>query len=196
MGQIGLATVFLAVAYAIGIVMEYLGELYCEWWFNKVKRDRVEKFYRQNQATLKEGPIRFLELDPSPNQTQDTSQDKSPQKHKDTKEYIGEMRFFVMRSSALLYADITAQISRLRLIRVLPIAEIILLIAILGQIPKAQSPALWVTAVALLIAIFGINILAIRSRFGRYCRAVERSYLILLLERNDQAQQNEVSADA
>jgi hypothetical protein len=93
---------------------------------------------------------------------------------------VGKMRFYVMNHSALLYADIAAQISRFRLIRVLFLAEAIVILAIIGQLRFGFSPFL-IVMFGLVFFIAYANFLAIRSRFNRYCRAIERSYTVLMI---------------
>lgn len=83
-----------------------------------------------------------------------------------------------------LYPEISAQINRFRLIRVLFVVEIILLIAFLNQL-KSHISAMNIIITIIIIASACINYGAIDSRFHRYCRAVERSYYISKLKNQE-----------
>jgi hypothetical protein len=96
---------------------------------------------------------------------------------------IGKMRFYVMGHSERLYTDISDQISRFRVIRALVWVELILLFAVYNRLSYDPSE-LWTAVKWFIIIILIVNFFAIYSRFGRYCRAVERSYLILLIDQS------------
>ncbi len=164
-----LAPVFIALAYGVGIVSEYVGERAFEWLLDRIKKRRMPKYVSDNEVALYDDPI----LGSFANQ---------PSKERDLDGLaacVGKMRFYVMNHSALLYADIAAQISRFRLIRVLFLAEGIVVLAIIGQLRFGFSPFL-IVMFGLVVFIAYANFLAIRSRFNRYCRAVERSYSVLM----------------
>jgi hypothetical protein len=165
-----LATVFVALAYGVGIVSEYIGEQTFEWLFDRIKRRRMSKYVSDNEVALYDDPI----LGSFANQS-------SEERDLDSlAACVGKMRFYVMNHSALLYADIAAQISRFRLIRVLFLAEAIVILAIIGQLRFGFSPFL-IVMFGLVFFIAYANFLAIRSRFNRYCRAIERSYTVLMI---------------
>jgi hypothetical protein len=91
------------------------------------------------------------------------------------------MRFYVMNHSPSLSAEISAQISRFRLIRALFLVEVILLVAVM-RLVRGNPSNLWSAALLMIAVIALANYYAVRSRFGRYCRAVERSYKVLMIE--------------
>ncbi len=160
------STIFIAAAYALGIVAEFLGEKCFEWRLNQIKKKRVIEFIEENDSFIRNDPIfKNFQL-----------KDKKKWNCDKLKGCIGKMRFCVMSKNSLLYADISAQINRLRLIRVLFIVEMILLFAVLKKL--YLQPKIYLIFITLTIfAITVINIFAIFSRFGRYCRSVERSFL-------------------
>lgn len=169
--QIGLSMIFIATAYALGIVTEYVGERCFEWLLDRTKIRRMSRYLEANKTLLENSLLLKPYLQQHPEK-------RNP---KDLAECIGKMRFFVMNHSAPLYADIAAQISRFRLIRALFLVAVILAIAVIRQL-FYQPILLWWATLSLIIALAMANFFAIRSRFGRYCRSVERSYLILLID--------------
>jgi hypothetical protein len=170
--QVGLATIFVALAYALGIVVEYVGERCFEWLMTRTKRKRMLKFLRDNEELLANSPILRPFL-PKGSKKGDVNE---------LADCIGVMRFYVISHSTTLCAEIAAQINRFRLIRALFLVEVILLVAIVGQLVQDLTAALWWAALLLITAIAVANYFAVRSRFGRYCRAVERSYKVLLMD--------------
>lgn len=169
MNSVILGTIFIALAYGVGIVSEYVAEQAFEWLFDRVKRRRMSDYVSEKEVDLYEDPI----LGSFANQSvEERNLDGMAAS-------IGKMRFYVMNHSSLLYADIAAQISRFRLIRVLFLAEVIFIAAIIGQLRHGFSLFLLVS-LGLVIFIAYANYLAIRSRFQRYCRAIERSYTVLM----------------
>ena len=166
------ATIFIALAYGIGIVSEYIAEQIFEGLLDNTKKKRMSEYVSTHETIMKDSPIlgSFAK------------QPKEKRNLDDLASCVGKMRFFVMNHSALLYADIAAQISRFRLIRVLFLAEAIAFIAIIGQVRYGLT-LFWFVAFALIIFITSANYMAVRSRFNRYCRAVERSYMVLMFER-------------
>ena len=161
------STIFIAAAYAIGIVAEFFGERCFEWLLVKIKKDRVTKFIEMNSKIIENDPL-FEHFTNKPEVDWDVEI---------LKECIGKMRFSIMCNSPALYADISAQINRFRLIRVLFVVEIIFLIAVLKRLIIYFSVD-YILITLIILASAWINYKAIKSRFGRYCRAVERSYLI------------------
>jgi hypothetical protein len=57
--------------------------------------------------------------------------------------------------------------------------EIILIAAVFGQLIQQVSPYM-IGVLVFLIAVAVVNYKAIMSRFNRYCRAIERSYKVLV----------------
>ncbi len=166
--------IFIALSYGVGIVSEYIAEQTFEWLFDRIKRKRILKYVKTDEAILKNSPI-FGSFLRQPKEKRDLDS---------LENYIGKMRFFVMNHSTLLYAEIAAQISRFRLIRVLFLVEVVTFIAIIGLWVN-DSTQFWpfAFALALIVAIASANVMAVRSRFNRYCRAIERSYVVLMSER-------------
>ncbi len=167
-----LTTIFIALAYGVGIVSEYIAEQIFEWLLDSTKKRRMFDYVSTHETVMKNSPIlgSFAR------------QPKEKRNLDGLASCIGKMRFFVMNHSAPLYADIAAQISRFRLIRVLFLVEAIAFVAIIGQLRYGLT-LFWFVTFALIIAIASANYMAIRSRFSRYCRAVERSYMVLMFER-------------
>jgi hypothetical protein len=166
-----LTAVFIALSYAVGLVSEYGGEKTFEWLSDRIRRRHMVEYVKTHQAILKNSPI----LSPFVKGKRDVN---------DLAECMGQMRFFVMNHSAPLYANIDAQISRFRLLRVLFLVEVIILIAVVGQLSHGFT-LVWFAAFILTISIAALNFMAIRSRFGRYYRAIERSYLVLMYDQDE-----------
>ena len=174
-----LAMVFIALAYSLGIVSEYLGERVFEKMFENIKNERMYQYVTEYETMLLQSPI-LAPYFSKPNDERDSSS---------LGEYIGKMRFYVMQKSELLYADIAAQISRFRLIRVLFLVESLVIVGLIGQLRYGFS-FYWLVMFTVMIAMLRLNYEAIRSRFNRYCRAIERSYLVLAFSRNVEIQRD------
>jgi glycosyltransferase involved in cell wall biosynthesis len=172
MDQIGMVAILTAIAYALGIVMEYIGERVFEGVFDSIKVKRVGDYLTnsKHEKALACSPIlESFRAKPSAEWEKD-----------ELKDCIGNMRFYVMHHSSPLYADIAAQINRFRLIRVLFLVEGLIALSLIVKLVSQWMEPLWWFALGLIIIIAVANYRAIRSRFGRYCRSVERSYLILM----------------
>lgn len=97
---------------------------------------------------------------------------------------FGTMRFYVLMKSSALYEEIESQLNRLRVIRILFLVEVILLLAIVP--PFFQNPSWFLGLIGFaLICLAATTLRAIWVRFNRYCRALERSYMVLRLESSD-----------
>lgn len=161
-----------AIAYATGIVSEYIGEQCFEWEIQLIKEKRITKFLKDNNELVKESRIFKTAL----------------QKHqegtavKNAEKVHGTMRFYVMHRSEQLYAEIAKHISRFRLIRVTFIVEIMFAIAIVWQLIVSSPKWMWWVALLGTVAITTANYFAITRRIERYCSAVERSFLTLCYE--------------
>jgi hypothetical protein len=166
-----LITVLISVAYGFGVLFEYLGVIAFEWKHEMIKRKRIDTYYKKNDSILKNNPI-----------FKDYKSNASDQNNKKNGSYHGEMRFYVLKENSSLYSEIELQLNRLRLIRVLFFVTTILLIAILGQLfLKFTVGKLMLSLFILMITFF--NVIAIRHRFNQYCRAIERSFKMLMLEK-------------
>jgi hypothetical protein len=92
------------------------------------------------------------------------------------------MRFAVTQSSEPRSAEVEDRIKRLRLIRVLSIVELIgLCCAIVWTVRLHLGALFLVDAVLAVMTVF--IVVAIESRFVRYCRAIERSFLRITVMR-------------
>lgn len=171
-----LTTVFAAVAYGTGIFTEFLGFSLFEGFHDEIKRKRIIKYVKdlkENKMKLDESPIlRILE---------ETEPDGITKEQ--ARKCIGPMRFYVLMESPILYQDIAYQLHRLRLIRILFIAEVIVMVAVSYQLYQLTSLPLAGLFGFLLLTIYA-TFKAILHHFNRYCRAVERSYRALIYERS------------
>jgi len=170
-----LLVIVIAIAYGFGVLFEFIGLIAFEWWFDKIKRNRLIEYLNSNRSIIAGSPILKKYVN--------SSSKKVDVKEEEARSCIGTMRFYVLMKNSALYSEIESQMNRLRLIRVLFLVELILLFAIGGQLLQKFSLSmfsLWMLVVVIAIA----NIEAIRKRFHRYCRAIERSYQLLMLEQN------------
>lgn len=170
-------TIFIAIAYGVGILSEYIGLSIFEGRLDTIKKNRMRKYLKElkeNGADLEKNPIlkKFEGIPPE----------------KITKKQaiscIGSMRFNVLKESPELYQDIASQLHRLRLIRILFLVEVILLVGIVCLVGRSllngDFSLLSMGALIFFGAVAYANFRAIMSRFDRYCRAVERSYKALM----------------
>ncbi len=132
-----MSTVFLALAYSLGIVMEFIGKAIFEWWLNKIKKDKMEEFLVDLLNTDKN----LLICSPILKGFADQEPDEWVRKK--LAECIGKMRFSVMSKNTELYKEIATQISLFRLIRVLCLVEVILVIAALLKLIKEPNNDFW-----------------------------------------------------
>jgi hypothetical protein len=95
-------------------------------------------------------------------------------------ERFGFMRMYVLRHSTDLYAEVTNQITRLRLARVIVGCLLIADVALLITATKQPSTSLIGTTAVVAATTYG-GFRAMHRRFSRYVRAVERSFLVLRL---------------
>lgn len=174
--EVVLATIVTAIAYAVGVLSEFAGWIAFEWWLDRIKMSRLPKYLRRNHAILKQSLL-LAEYLATPPKALDLSTASA---------LYGEMRFDVLMRSPRLYKEIESQINRFRLIRVLFLVELILFLAVVGQLLRGSLPMLMGTMV-LIIVIGCVNVVAIGYRFHRYCRAIERSYKALLMAQRPEA---------
>ena len=91
------------------------------------------------------------------------------------------MRFYVLMKNPELYEDISSQLHRYRLLRMLFLAVVLFIVGIAVQMIYESSPFLS-CALMFLIVIAVLDVAVIYDRFNRYCRAIERSYTVLMLD--------------
>lgn len=169
------STVFVAVAYTVGVFSEFIAREAFEWLFIRVKKKSVKKYLKNlrdcNVNLTKDPILRGLE-------------EYSPKKSKKgcVKFLSGLMRFHVLMKSPELYQDIASQLHRFRLMRILFLAEVFLMVAIIRQLLRGFSSSLMV-ALVLLTVIAIMNAVVIYDRFKRYNRSIERSYTVLMLDK-------------
>jgi hypothetical protein len=168
-----LAIIFAAVVYGVGLISEYVGGEIFEWWLKRIKRARLAKYLRKNYANLGKSTI-LAEYAAVPLEQISVTEEAI--------ELIGAMRFHVMMESPELYQEIESQINRFRLVRVLFLVEVIVVLAMTIQMLRVPSPIL-VCLLVLVLVLAVANVSAVKRRFERYCRAVERSYKVLVLDR-------------
>ena len=151
-----------ALAYSFGVVFEYLGRLIFEWRLDQIKDDRLVVYAETLDKLQASDPTLAERL-----------------------AIIGRshglMRFFVLGRNPALYGEIDLQIARMRLARVLFLSECLAFVAGIRLLLRDCSPLLLFGCG--LMAIFGyITVRAVTTQFNRYCRAIERSCTMLLLD--------------
>jgi len=174
----GVATaLFAAVVYAVGVISEFVGESAFRRRFDRVRGERFAKYIGENRELFDKDPILGkLAEDPATKIDLDAAS-----------QCVGQMRFHVLMKSPSLYTDIDSQLNRLRLIRVLFLAELILTGAIVALLLRHFS--VYLVCSLLLVIVVGVaNWMAVTQRFHRYNRSVERAYRALRLALPDVAQ--------
>lgn len=169
-----LATLFVSIAYGIGILTEFLGFWLFEGFHDNIKKKRMAEYLKdlkEDNVDLARSPIlKKLEGVPPDEITK-----------KQARSCIGPMRFYVMKENPNLYHDIEYQLHRLRLIRILFIAEVIIMVAVAWQLKQNASKPLLSVLVFFIVTVT-ITFMAIKHYFNRYCRSVERSYKALVFD--------------
>ncbi len=162
--------IFISVVYGLGLLFEFIGLISVEWLLDIIKRRRIDNYYTKENELVSNKPIlnKF--------QKSDSNKIKAS--------YHGEMRYYVRMKSSELYSIIEKELNWLRLTRVLFIVELILLAGIVVKIAqnKVITISLLLFLFAILVVIFIATGVVIFHRFGRYCRAIERSFKMLMLE--------------
>lgn len=161
-----------AVTYSVGLIAEFVARVCWEWRLDRIKQQRLGEFVNANRLRLLKSPcLREYSADASAKIPEGAGKRK-----------MGQMRFEIMTLSSELSREVESQISRLRLVRVLPFVELLFLLGAGRYYWRRPSGALVLGCIALL-AILVANIGAIDSRFDRYCNNIERAYKILVLDR-------------
>lgn len=182
-----LAIPALALAYAMGVISETVSRYMFEWWLESIKQKRLAKYFMDNHALLSQTPLfaKYADIDPQ----------KVTKVTIDDDQMTGKMRFFVMMKNDKLHREIEGQLNQLRVTRVLFVFLVItffsLVISVMRLCFNRQSGALSVALIALLVVTIvfsAANLKAIYDRFNRYCRAVERSYLVLLMDESSKTE--------
>lgn len=175
-------TVFISVAYGFGVLFEYIGMVAFEWWFAIVKARRFSRFIALNSTVLEKSSFLKEYVDTS-SEEEDANNKEDGTNKQEMRSAHGAMRFYVLMKSSTLYSEIKSQLDRVRLIRILFFVELILLFAVIIQLNRGFS--LTMRNLGIIISlIMVLNIAAINNRFHRYCRAIERSYKMLILHQN------------
>ena len=92
------------------------------------------------------------------------------------------MRFTVMKSGGALDREVEGQVSRLRLVRILFLVQLIILSGVVACFFKdSPSKKPLSECVVLLLVLMFVNLAAIRHRCEMYCRAIERAYEVSVL---------------
>lgn len=158
-------TLLTAMSYALGITVEYVARSVFEWRLDKIKARRIKPFLVEWEGLRSELNGRLPEAVAS----------EIVRSH-------GLMRFAVIEVSEPLAVEVEDQIKRLRLIRVLCLVEALTgLSAVVWTVRTLRGPMLILDLT--LVAIFIFSLKAVENRFDRYCRAIERSFLLVMLSR-------------
>ena len=181
-GGVLLSTIFVAAAYTIGIVSEYITRGLFEGKLDEIKINRMRIYLKENYENLRKSPIlkKYLKI---PLNKIDAEIGK-----KEALECIGPMRYHVMMENSELYQEIESHLHKLRLTRILFLVVMILMFAIFFRLQHAQNlqsdDSLFLVIMLEFLALAAIaTIKAVKDRSDRYCRAVERSYRALVLDR-------------
>jgi len=165
LGPIVIGVALGAVAYAMGFIAEFVARVMFEWRLDRVKRKRFSAFLEDNPKLLdKDTWLRGLVGKPSK-----LGQEAGTR-------VIGLMRFSIILRSPELSREVDSHVKRMRVLRMLALAQFLFLPAVarnFWDVPFLL--ALLLIALALLAA----TCCAVEDRFQRYCREIERSYLVL-----------------
>jgi hypothetical protein len=168
-------TILATLAYAVGVLAEYLGRVLFEWKMDAIKVDRFGKFLQANYPNLRRSPLLASFADKP---IHDVTVPK-----KETLSLVGLMRSYILMVSPPLSGAVELQISRLRLIRPLFLIWLILGATVVRELLRSPSKLLWFALVLIAISAW-INAHAVFSRFERYCKEIERAYRLLVFERH------------
>ena len=177
-----LATIFVAVAYPVGVFSEYLTRDFFEDKLEEIRMNRMRIYLEENHANLRKSPIleKYASIPPTDISTIITKEE--------ARKCTGPMRFHVLMENTELYREIESQLHRLRLMRTLFLVVVLFLAAAVSRLivtwylHQDISLFLLVVIVFFVLAAFA-DFKAIKDRSHRYCRAVERSYRALVLDR-------------
>ncbi|MCD8071739.1 MAG: hypothetical protein LUE10_00865, partial [Alistipes sp.] len=161
----------LSVAYSLGIAIETISlTIFEKWIFKKLPVKKMAEWLKDKPILKKDPLFKYI---------------NGPElKWKKVRSCYGHCRFKILECNQVLYGEIESQISRMRLIRVLFIFEILIWIASLIFFIRIwvcgepwhgwMSPIIFsFTGVTIITAL---TFWASRTRYERYFRAIERSY--------------------
>jgi hypothetical protein len=165
----------------MGIVAEFAARALSEWRLNQVKFKRLKEFLKDNKSVLRQDPI--LQRVFNPGSGKGDVEDVTDQRVKDitkkqAKLIVGLMRFQIMRTHQDLSKEVESHVKRMRVLRVLALVELLLVVGLCPHLWHTCSLLLAVLSFLVLL-VLGITFYAVNDRFERYCRAIERSYLLL-----------------
>lgn len=178
--EVIVALTFTAIVYAVGVISENGGRVVFEGWFDRIKERKLRKCIEGNADLFCDDPL----LRP----LYGTLPSKKKEKRELFSSTVGGMRYYIMANEPTLYAEVETQLNRVRLIRVTVFVELLILWPSirLSQIYPGVS---WFVLTCWSV-IFLSNLIAIRSRFLRYCRSIERAYKTLALARQADAEKD------
>ena len=168
---ITMVAMLLPAAYGSGLIVEYLGMLPFESQFDVVKERRFPAYVQQNLAWLSKNSL-FKNSIPDL---------RSLPKNAGRRMY-GEMRFFVLMNSALLYQEIERHLNQVRILRSLTIVVFFFIVGMIVRLVTSGVSILSVLGLLAFILLLIFNIRAILHRFNQYCRAIERSFKALVID--------------
>ncbi|MBI1786760.1 MAG: hypothetical protein HYR60_04295 [Acidobacteria bacterium] len=165
--------VLTAVVYSVGLLAESMARTAFDILkMDPIKERRLTEYIRANRSNLAKSPIlaRFVNA--------------AAKNRRDASDVVGLMRFEVMRSSPqALYREVESSLNRLRLVRILFFVEILVLLGLaLCWFQYSQLWRFWLSGLVVLVPLAITNWLAIDYRCKMYCRAIERSYRLLVLD--------------
>ena len=129
--QFILVAALTAIAYAVGLVSQFIGERAFERQLDRIKWKRLTRYLEANHANLYKSPIL--------KKYTATTQKGINLTKKEALACIGAMRFYAMMENPALSREIESQISRYRLLRVLFLVELLFISAIAVQICRRPS---------------------------------------------------------
>lgn len=196
-----LSTIFVAVAYAVGLFLETFARGFFEGMLNEIKRKSLVGYIayldKEYDVDFSKSPIlerakeKLSEKEGVGNEPSEGGKENRVESHwlmtllkrknEDPVREYGLMRFYVLMKSPSLYQDIASHLHRFRLMRISFIAEIILIGAVIVELFREITlPMLVVLGIFILIVC--LNVFVIRDRFERYCWAIEKSYRVLVFD--------------
>lgn len=169
--------VLAALAYAMGIIAEFTARGLLEWRLDRVKLARFENFRADNEELLKNDPLlgRFFRALP---QREPRSKDGRKRYRDAVTRIVGLMRFAVMHRSPDLSRAVESHVKRMRVLRMLALVQALFLV---GVLPRCFFPPSGIVGVicVIVLGMVVVTYFAIQDRFNRYCREIERGYLVL-----------------
>lgn len=157
-------TVAVAISYSLGVAVETIALQFLESILHKKSVIRLKEYINKNERLFNEDV--YMKGIFNETITKKTARD-----------CYGNLRFHILSHNEKLYKEIESQINRMRLIRVLFLFELLTLISLIIILIKSFSIVLLLLlSFLVLLSIFTYK--SIHTRFDRYFRSIERSYLI------------------